>query len=105
MRGPIFHFKHTPPDQPTSQRWRLDALCAEVGDDVIWFPEKGGSTREAKAVCARCTVREACLEDALAWDERFGIRAGLSERQRRAIAQQRKREARPVTTPRGEVAA
>ena len=30
--------------------WTLDALCAQV-DPEAFFPEKGGSTREAKSVC------------------------------------------------------
>ena len=64
--------------------WRLDALCAET-DPEAFFPEKGGSTREAKRVCSGCAVRSECLEYALAGDERFGIWGGLSERERRQI--------------------
>ena len=50
-----------------------------------FFPEKGGSTREAKKVCVGCEVRSECLEYALANDERFGIWGGLSERERRKL--------------------
>jgi hypothetical protein len=50
-----------------------------------FFPEKGGSTREAKRVCLSCDVRSECLEYALAHDERFGIWGGLSERERRRL--------------------
>jgi WhiB family transcriptional regulator, redox-sensing transcriptional regulator len=64
--------------------WRLDALCAET-DPEAFFPEKGGSTREAKRVCSGCAVRTECLEYALANDERFGIWGGLSERERRRV--------------------
>ena len=64
--------------------WRLDALCAET-DPEAFFPEKGGSTREAKRVCSGCAVRDECLESALANDERFGIWGGLSERERRRL--------------------
>ncbi len=64
--------------------WQRDALCAQT-DPEAFFPEKGGSTREAKAVCQSCTVRAQCLEYALANDERFGIWGGLSERERRKI--------------------
>jgi WhiB family transcriptional regulator, redox-sensing transcriptional regulator len=64
--------------------WRLDALCAET-DPEAFFPEKGGSTREAKRVCAGCAVRSECLEYALGNDERFGIWGGLSERERRRV--------------------
>ena len=69
--------------------WRLDALCAET-DPEAFFPEKGGSTREAKRVCTGCTVRAQCLEFALTKDERFGIWGGLSERERRRIRLQRR---------------
>ncbi len=64
--------------------WRLDALCAET-DPEAFFPEKGGSTREAKRVCIGCAVRTECLEFALSNDERFGIWGGLSERERRRL--------------------
>jgi len=64
--------------------WRQDALCAET-DPEAFFPEKGGSTREAKRVCAGCSVRDECLESALTNDERFGIWGGLSERERRRL--------------------
>ena len=69
--------------------WRLDALCAET-DPEAFFPEKGGSTREAKRVCSGCSVRAECLEFALANDERFGIWGGLSERERRRLRIQRR---------------
>jgi WhiB family transcriptional regulator, redox-sensing transcriptional regulator len=64
--------------------WRQDALCAET-DPEAFFPEKGGSTREAKRVCTGCEVRAECLEYALTNDERFGIWGGLSERERRRL--------------------
>lgn len=73
-------------DGPLS--WQRDALCAQT-DPESFFPEKGGSTREAKGVCDACEVRSECLEYALANDERFGIWGGLSERERRRL----KREA------------
>jgi WhiB family redox-sensing transcriptional regulator len=71
------------------ESWRLDALCAET-DPEAFFPEKGGSTREAKRVCTGCAVRAECLEFALGNDERFGIWGGLSERERRRLRLQRR---------------
>jgi WhiB family redox-sensing transcriptional regulator len=68
-------------DQPD---WQERALCAQT-DPEAFFPEKGGSTREAKRICASCEVRAECLEYALAFDERFGIWGGLSERERRRL--------------------
>jgi WhiB family redox-sensing transcriptional regulator len=64
--------------------WQERALCAQT-DPEAFFPEKGGSTREAKRICAGCEVRAECLEYALANDERFGIWGGLSERERRRL--------------------
>lgn len=64
--------------------WQENALCAFV-DPEVFFPEKGGSSREAKRICAECTVQRDCLEYALENDERFGIWGGLSERERRRL--------------------
>jgi WhiB family transcriptional regulator, redox-sensing transcriptional regulator len=64
--------------------WQENALCAQT-DPEAFFPEKGGSTREAKRVCMSCEVRVQCLDYALEKDERFGIWGGLSERERRRV--------------------
>ena len=68
----------------SEQEWQERALCAQT-DPEAFFPEKGGSTREAKRICAGCEVRAVWLEYALANDERFGIWGGLSERERRRL--------------------
>jgi len=72
------------PDDDGPMGWQERALCAQT-DPEAFFPEKGGSTREAKRVCTGCEVRAECLEYALANDERFGIWGGLSERERRKL--------------------
>jgi WhiB family transcriptional regulator, redox-sensing transcriptional regulator len=64
--------------------WHERALCAQT-DPEAFFPEKGGSTREAKKICTGCEVRAECLSYALANDERFGIWGGMSERERRKL--------------------
>lgn len=64
--------------------WVDEALCAQT-DPEAFFPEKGGSTREAKAVCRSCPVRPECLEFAVESGERFGIWGGASERERRRL--------------------
>ena len=71
-------------DMSEEQEWQDRALCAQT-DPEAFFPEKGGSTREAKRICSRCEVRAECLEYALGHDERFGIWGGLSERERRKL--------------------
>ena len=71
-------------DEAEEQEWQDRALCAQT-DPEAFFPEKGGSTREAKRICQGCEVRAECLEYALGHDERFGIWGGLSERERRKL--------------------
>jgi WhiB family transcriptional regulator, redox-sensing transcriptional regulator len=67
-------------DQP----WMKRALCSQT-DPEAFFPEKGGSTHEAKRVCRGCEVRSECLEFALDHEERYGIWGGMSERERRNV--------------------
>lgn len=73
--------------EAVDQDWQEQALCAQT-DPEAFFPEKGGSTREAKRICRACGVRDECLEFALEHDERFGIWGGLSERERRRLKRQ-----------------
>ena len=51
-------------DDTEEQEWQERALCAQT-DPEAFFPEKGGSTREAKRICQGCEVRSECLEYAL----------------------------------------
>ena len=81
----VFEGFGEPDGEPVEEPdWQERALCAQT-DPEAFFPEKGGSTREAKRICAGCEVRAECLEYALAHDERFGIWGGLSERERRRL--------------------
>lgn len=74
------------PDQSGEpEDWREQGVCAQT-DPEAFFPEKGGSTKEAKAMCADCEVKAECLNWALANNERFGIWGGLSERERRRLS-------------------
>lgn len=70
------------PDQ--DKAWMAEAKCLDA-DPEAFFPEKGGSTREAKRICSSCAVQQDCLQWALANDERFGIWGGMSERERRRL--------------------
>lgn len=67
--------------------WQDRAICAQT-DPEAFYPEKGGSTREAKQVCRSCDVRAECLQYALDNDERFGVWGGMSERERRRLKRQ-----------------
>jgi len=71
-------------DDDSALAWQGDALCAQT-DPEAFFPEKGGSTRDAKKICTTCEVKSECLQYALQNDERFGIWGGLSERERRKL--------------------
>jgi WhiB family redox-sensing transcriptional regulator len=77
--------------------WQERANCLGVDPD-LFFPERGASTREAKAVCWGCEVRGDCLEYALRHGEKFGIWGGLSERERRRVRRQRAIERRGVAS-------
>ena len=68
--------------------WQMLSNCLGVDPD-LFFPERGASTKDAKAVCQGCVVREDCLEYALTNREKFGIWGGLSERERRRIRRER----------------
>ena len=68
--------------------WQANARCTEV-DPEIFFPERGGSSKAARAVCNRCEVRMQCLEYALNNKEQFGIWGGTSERERRRLRRER----------------
>ena len=74
--------------QTLDKSWQRQANCMGVDPD-LFFPERGGSTREAKEVCRGCVVREDCLEYALANGEKFGIWGGMSERERRRVRRAR----------------
>ena len=74
-------------------RWQDQAACLGIDPD-LFFPERGASTREAKGICASCSVKVDCLEYALANSEKFGIWGGLSERERRRIRRMRAQAAR-----------
>jgi WhiB family redox-sensing transcriptional regulator len=75
-------------DDDNPLAWQTDALCAQT-DPEAFFPEKGGSTRDAKKICTTCEVKAQCLDYALHNDERFGIWGGLSERERRRLRRAR----------------
>ena len=58
------------------------------------LPGRGESAEPARRVCARCPVREPCLDYALSHAITHGIWAGLAERERRALRSRRAAAAR-----------
>lgn len=62
--------------------WTARAACRGVLD--VFFGGRGANdqTRQAKAICAECPVRDECLEYALDNEERYGVWGGKSEKER-----------------------
>ncbi|MFE7868813.1 WhiB family transcriptional regulator [Micromonospora humida] len=67
--------------------WHAQANCRGTDTDEF-YPDKGGTTRTAKRICARCTVQAECRQDAIDRREPFGVWGGLSERERRQVRRQ-----------------
>ena len=71
--------------------WWESAAC-QSSDPELFFPisESGRSwlqIRQAKRVCARCRVRQSCLDFAIDTRQPHGIWGGLSEEERRMLAE------------------
>jgi WhiB family transcriptional regulator, redox-sensing transcriptional regulator len=80
----------------THDDWRHRAACRDE-DPELFFPisEVGPGARQAaqaKAVCARCPVREQCLRYALDNGLDDGIFGGTTERERRALTRRTRRQ-------------
>ena len=78
--------------------WRHRAACLDE-DPELFFPI--GNTgpalhqiEQAKAVCHRCNVLEACLKWALESGQDAGVWGGLSEDERRALRRRTARQRR-----------
>ena len=64
--------------------WAVRAAC-QAHDPEDWMDDRPGlPTAAARAVCAACPVRAACLAHALAYDEPWGMWGGLTARERLA---------------------
>lgn len=82
-------------DPVRDNRWQAFAACRDV-DAEMFFPAGTSGPAlvqiaEAKAVCARCPVRDICLEWSLTTLE-YGVAAGLTEDERRAVRRERSRQ-------------
>ena len=68
----------TPAPQMTIRTsWELEARCrAEGVDTELFFSEDLGEIAAAKRICAECPVMAACLEQAIANEEPWGVWGG-----------------------------
>jgi WhiB family transcriptional regulator, redox-sensing transcriptional regulator len=67
--------------------WQREAACRGLGtveSQTIFFPTKGESIKEAKAICGGCPVVGECLNFALT-NGCIGVWGGTSERERRRL--------------------
>lgn len=76
----------------SAQPWQEVAACKSLPLEMF-FPPAEQEADAAKAICSGCTVREPCLEAALAAGERFGIWGGMSTEERQSIAARRRARA------------
>ncbi|MFE6775190.1 WhiB family transcriptional regulator [Streptomyces sp. NPDC057702] len=82
--------------EPGEGWWRGAACVYE--DPELFFPVGSATARvlqqerEAKAVCARCPVKRACRDWALATGQAHGVWGGTSERERAVALRAARRE-------------
>lgn len=76
----------------TKLEWRLDASCSKVPEDVepqtyfdMFYSSNPIVVKEVKKICNDCPVREYCLTDAFTTRDPWGIRGGLTARERRLV--------------------
>ena len=79
--------------------WQFRAACRGDDSGLFFAPnyferkeEKDTRESRARAICARCPVRQDCLEYALRIHEGHGIWGGLNELERRSLLRARERE-------------
>lgn len=79
--------------------WQFDAACRGEDSELFFAPnhferkpEKDARESKAKAYCAVCPVRVACIEYALRTGESHGIWGGLNEMERRMLIRRRQQE-------------
>lgn len=74
--------------------WRESAACRHA-DTELFFPvsrsgRSAAEARQAKAICARCPVRQPCLSYALATHQAYGIWGGYDDEERRVLHRQQR---------------
>jgi len=73
--------------------WLVDAACVGV-DTKLFFPGRGRTPAPAKKICGGCPVRVDCLEYAIRENVQGGVLGGESDRARRKMRSQRRKEGR-----------
>lgn len=92
------------PGYDRGEDWRESAACRET-DPELFFPTIRAGARaagddpyaEARAICAGCPIREACLDDAMTAETRsgrHGMYGGATPEERQSIYRARGRAGR-----------
>jgi WhiB family redox-sensing transcriptional regulator len=72
--------------------WQYEGACREADPETFFSPESERGPRRharehlAKTYCARCSVRDQCLQHALKVKEPYGVWGGLTTGERAALA-------------------
>lgn len=80
------NFRIAAPDNlAPADQWRKQAAC--TGDPDAMYPDNNeAGIAYAQSICAGCSVRAECLDDAISTGElQHGIRGGLRPKERRAL--------------------
>lgn len=74
------------------ESWQVKAACRGPQSDLFFPPAhfekkdiREAREREAKEICATCSVRQECLEYAIRIREPHGVWGGLSEADRKQL--------------------
>jgi WhiB family redox-sensing transcriptional regulator len=73
-----------------------DRAACQSADPELFFPVSGtgaglAEITRAKSICARCAIRQQCLDYAVETGQPHGVWGGASEEERRVLAARRRR--------------
>lgn len=74
-------------------KWQHNGRCNGLTIDyvkAVFFPRSGQAAHEAKSICAECPVRVECREYAIDNQILYGVWGGLTTRERKKIASDRR---------------
>ena len=89
--------KRLPKPTTKNYEWQESAACRTVNPELFFHPdqergpEKEERTKQAKLVCATCTVTKECLNFALSTRQDFGVWGGFDEEELYTIRTRRTR--------------
>lgn len=69
--------------------WMDLGLCRNHAPETF-FPSDGSGVERARKICAKCEVKDLCLEYALVEEIEHGVWGGASERERRRMKKRRR---------------